>query len=444
MTTLLAFAAMIMLVVAVHEWGHYLAARYFGVRVLRFSVGFGSPLLKKTDTNGTEWVLAPIPLGGYVRLLDKHTAESMPDANTQQTMEAQSNWARFVIYAAGPMANIVLAFIVLTGVLMAGESGLLARIGKVEINSPAMQAGLAGGDDIMRINGQKTMLWRQALPAMANAVVSGQAMKIETDSGVYTIPAGTLLPAAVEEEFLKAVGTYPDVSYLTPVITAVAPDSAAAAAGIVPGDTIVAVNDTVVEDWQDLVDVVKGRAGMPTPIILWRDSVAITVMATLATAQIGRQVIGRLGVSPSVSLEKMNALLVTVQLGPFAALAQAAKRTSRDAIGTFAFLGRILSGDLSLQKNVSGPVGIAVGAGAAANAGFIAWWGFVALISISLAVFNLLPLPLLDGGQMVICIVQSIIRRPLPDKIIGIIDRLGIALLLCMMGGIIFLDLAKL
>ena len=442
MITLLYFIAMIIIVVGVHEWGHYLAARFFGVRVLRFSIGFGKPLIKKTDKAGTEWALAPIPLGGYVRMLDRNSLSSFPGATAQQTMEAQNNWARFIIYAAGPLANIVLSFFILIGVFMAGETGLLARIGKVVENSPAAQAGLVAGDDIIAVNGEKTLLWQQAAMALVDAALQEEAVYIDTTVGAYTLPAGSLRPADVENGLLSAAGLIPDMSYLTQTIQAVMPESAAAKAGLKVGDLVVAIDGQVLDGWSDLVTLVQARPGQEAPIILWRDGGVLTAVVRFDEVRQGGRAIGQLGVVPAVAAASLQELLTTVQLSPGAAVVSAWQRVGSDIARTFAFLGGMVAGKLSFEKNISGPVGIAVGAGAAANSG--TWWAFVALISISLAVINLLPLPLLDGGQMVICVIQSLIRRPLPDKILQVLERAGMVLLLFLMAWIILLDLTRL
>ena len=443
MTALLAFIALVLPVVAVHEFGHYLAARFFGVRVLRFSVGFGKPLAVRTDSAGTEWALAPILLGGYVRLLDRETAAeaNLPDGGT---MEAQNNWRRFVIYAAGPLANLVFAAVILTGVLMAGETGLSPRIGGVLEDSPAARAGFLAGDKIVRVNGEEAPVWRLAAAAMADAALSGEEILAETDGGARRIPAGELRPADVQEGLLRAAGVLPDTGYLTQTVGTVAPGSAAEKAGILPGDVIVAVDDAVPETWREMAEEIASRPGLRVPVILWRGGGTVSVEAEIESVGKGERRTGRLGVTPQIDREKLSELLVTVRMDALSAAPAAVRKTWEGLLRTFRFVGHMLGGNLSFGQNVSGPVGIAVGAGAAAEAGLLAWWSFAALISISLAAVNLLPLPILDGGQMVLCAVQSVLRRPLSKRLVAGIDRAGLAALLVLMVAALGADLARL
>ncbi|MGI9298384.1 MAG: RIP metalloprotease RseP [Gammaproteobacteria bacterium] len=443
MFALLSFLAVIVLVVAVHEWGHYAAARFFGVRVLRFSVGFGSPLLKKTDAAGTEWVLAPIPLGGYVRLLDKHAAAEL-GIDAGRTMEAQNNWRRFVIYAAGPLANLVLSAVILTGVFMSGEVGLAARIGAVDEGSPAARAGLSAGETIESVNGAPAPLWSFAAAELVDAALSGDAAEVQTDRGVYEIPAGAATPADIESNLWRALGMHPDSGFKTQIVSVVIANSPAAAAGIRPGDVIAAVDDVVPESWRELEEAIRARPGRAVSLILWRDGEAVSASARLESSADGGRNIGRLGIVPWIDRERLRELLATVRLSPGEAMARATAKTAGDMARTFLFLRHIAGGNLSFEKNISGPVGIAKGAGSAADAGWTVWWSFVAVISVSLAAINLLPLPVLDGGQMLICVVQAVMRRPLPEKLAARIDRAGVALLLVLMAAAIVSDLSKL
>ena len=441
--TLLSFLALIMLVVAVHEWGHYAAARFYGVHVLRFSIGFGAPLLKKIDSAGTEWALAPIPLGGYVRLLDKQTAESL-GIDFAHTTDAQNNWRRFVIYAAGPLANLVLSAIILTGVYMYGETGLSSRIGKVDDNSPAARAGLSAGDTIESVNGIAAPLWSLAAVELIDAALSESAVVIRTAAGgSYEIAAGVASPADIESDLWKSLGMYPDTGFRTQTISIVVEGSPAAAAAIRPGDVIVAINEIVPESWRELEEVIRANPRRTVPLVLWRDGETVETTARLgARRDIGGEV-GYIGVVPHLDREKLNSLLATVRLSPGEAVVRAVAKTAGDMARTFLFLGHIVGGNLSFEKNISGPLGIARGAGAAADAGWLAWWSFVAIISVSLAAINLLPFPLLDGGQMLICVIQAIIRRPLREKTAARIERAGIVLLFLLMAAAIASDVSK-
>ena len=443
--SIIAFLMMVVLVVAVHEWGHYAAARLFGVRVLRFSVGFGTPLFKKTDAAGTEWALAPIPLGGYVHLLDAATARQI-GADEQETMEAQSNWRRFIIYAAGPLANIVLSVIILSAIFVNGESGIVARIGSITPNSPAEHAGLAAGDKISSINGESTLLWSHAIVVLFDAILAGEAIDVETVGGSqHNIVAGAVPAAAVEEGLLSDLGLIPDLNYVSQTIEVVKPNSPADRGGILAEDVIVAIDGVVADNWTEAAQAIKVRPGQEVSIVLWRATAAVTALVTLESVQVDEDYrIGRLGITPRVDNALLDAMLLTVHLSLPAAVVRATQKSLSDMVRTFQFLGHIIGGNLSFEKNVSGPVGIARSAGQAASIGWAAWWGFVALISVSLAAINLLPLPILDGGRMLICVVQAILRRPLAESLLEKVDRVGIMLLLILMAFAITADLFNL
>ena len=440
-----AFLVMIVLVVAVHEWGHYAAARFFGVCVKRFSVGFGKPLWSRVDSSGTQWILAPIPLGGYVQLLTREMAKEL-NMEDKHTMDAQNNWRKFIIYAAGPMANIILSIIILTGILMGGETGLRARIGEVNKNSIAAQAGLTAGDEIININGRSATLWSQAAEAIVDEILLENSIAIKTNRGVYEIPSGALEPQDIEAGLLDSLGLYPQQDYITPTIDVVMPDSPAQAAGLQKQDVIVALDGVVFDNWRHIHEAIRARPGKVVPIVVWRGQAEeISLVATLTALQENDDTrIGRLGVVPQINFTKLNELLITAQLNPIAAVARATQKVSGDITRTLLFIGHIVSGQLSFRKNISGPVGIAQGAGVAANSGWESWWRFVAIISTSLAVINLLPLPLLDGGHMAICVIQGVIRRPIPARWIEVIERLGVVLLVFLLVTVIASDLAKL
>lgn len=440
---LFSFLSIILVVVGIHEWGHYIAARMFGVNVVRFSIGFGKPILARTDKAGTEWVLAPIPLGGYVRLLDRRTAIAEGVAD-EKTMEGQNNFRRFIIYAAGPIANLVLSVVIMSAIYMVGETNVIARIGEVTTPSPAAKAGLAPGDVIVKVNGEEASLWSSAMVKLVDAALSENEVIIETTTGEYYIPAGEIKTADLEHDVFTAFGAHPDFGYITRSVDRILENSPASRSGIQPGDEIVALDNTVPESWRQLQVAIETRPGKEVTIVVWREEQAVTLIATLGAQEINGVRTGVFGIIPNIDRAYLTELVATVRMGPVDAVARAVKKTSGDMTRTFRFLVHILTGELSFQKNISGPVGIAKGASVAASAGWIPWWMFVALISVSLAAVNLLPLPILDGGQMVICIIQSIMRRPLSEQVSHNIDRAGLVLILLLMGAAITADLARL
>lgn len=446
MTILLAFIAIIVIAVFVHETGHYLAARFFGVRVLRFSVGFGPPILRRTDKHGTEWVLAPLPLGGYVQMLDGETAKRA-SLKYNESLDGKNNFQRFVVYAAGPFANLLLTAFLAAGLAMHGEIGLKPQIGKVISGGAAEQAGAKRGDMIDSINGENVVLWQQTAEAMAAAIIKGGDIRwTTTNGGEYLIPAGGVGVGQLDGGLFAALGMFPDRSYIAPIAATVIKGGAADKAGMRQGDVVVLIGDDVIDDWSDLRVAVAKRPGQTVPLVIWRegaDAPEIRLTATIGERlQSGRRE-GVLGVAPTILPEKLLTMQATLRLGFFPALAAGADKSIGYTANTFAALRHIIIGNIS-PDNLSGPIGIAMHAGAAARGGTAAFLQFLAFISASLAAINLLPLPLLDGGHMLLCIIQAARRKPLPPRVIAALGKAGGVLLLTLMIGIIINDIVKL
>lgn len=446
MTVLLAFAAIIVIAVFVHEMGHYLAARFFGVRVLRFSVGFGPALLRRADKHGTEWILAPLPLGGYVQMLDGETAKR-ESLNYNDSLDGKNNFQRFVVYAAGPFANLVLTALLAAVLAMHGEVGLKPQVGKVSSGGAAEQAGARRGDIINSINGADVVLWRQAAEEMAAAVIGGGDIRWTTTSGGrHLIPAGRVTVGQLDEGLFAAVGMLPDRSYISPMAATVIRGGAADKAGMREGDIVVLIDDDVIDDWSDLRAAVARRPGQTVPLVIWRegaDTPEIRLTATIGERLRGGGREGVLGVAPTLLPDKLATMRATLRLGLFPALATGADKSIGYVKNTFAALRHLVVGNLS-PDNLSGPIGIAMHAGAAARGGMVEFLHFLAFISASLAAINLLPLPLLDGGQMVVCIIQAARRKPLPPRVVSALGKAGAVLLLTLMAGIIINDIVKL
>lgn len=441
----LSFLAVILIVVSVHEYGHYVAARCLGVRVLRFSVGFGKPLFMRRDSHGTEWAIAPILLGGYVRMLD---ADALHGTNLprEESIEAQSHWRRIVIYAAGPFANLLLSFVIILLLLTGGEQGLRPLVDSVRAQSPAANAGMAAGQEITRINGEEIVLWRQADIAMVDAVLEGGEVAVEMDNGSrYVIPAGEAQFADMLEHggAAAALGVYPFQRYIKLTVSTVQPESPAAQAGIRPGDALVQMDGVLLEHWRDAVAVIERSAGRSVPIIVWRDRAALTLTATPQQVKSERREKGYLGVSPQVDAALVQPLLTTLAYSPLQLPAKAVQRTFADVQRTFSFLGLVFSAHVP-REQISGPIGIAVQSGEAATLGIAVWLRFITLISTSLGILNLLPLPLLDGGQIVLNVIQWACRRDFADSVLRVWQGFGAAVILLLMVFVIINDILQL
>lgn len=439
---LAAFLATIIVVVGVHEWGHYLAARAFGVRVLRFSIGFGRPLLAHTGRNGTEWVLAPFPFGGYVRMLESPADAQASGADPREALDAKPRWQRAIVVAAGPAANFVLAFILFFCVALQGSEGLRARVGSVVQGSMAEQAGFRPGDEVTMVNGREVTLWGEVYEEMLVAVAN-RDLDVEVLSGAAQrkrfLPLSELPPAAVERDLLEAVGMRPDTSYLKVQISGVVPDSPAAAAGLLAGDMILAVDGEVVERWARIVELVEAAPGREIELVVLRDGLQHVLQAVPEpAAQQGG--VGKLGVMPTFDAERHALLVTTREHGLSEALGIALRRTTSAVEVTFRFIGHLLGRRMSVAS-LSGPVGIANHAGTAASLGLLAFLVFLAHISISLGALNLLPIPLLDGGHLVQYAVEGMLRRPLPDIVVGFARIIGGVLIIFLMSLAVYSDL---
>ena len=464
MFVLLGFLTAIIVAAAVHGFGHYIAARFFRVRVTRFSVGLGTPLWRRVDKRGTEWVLAPIPLGGYVRLAagdderpapggrgmaaefageraDRARKEDVP-VSFLETMESRPPWQRFIVHGAGPLANFILAAALYTALGMMGERQIRPVVGEVRAESPAANAGFQVGDEIAMVNNRPVDSWSEVWAHFVDAVAEGEAVSARTATGVERrIPAGELSLDDLADGLHRGVGLWRDFSYVTSKIARVEEDSPAALAGVAEGDVIVLINDAFVEDFTGVIrEVVKHRRRGRVTLVLWRNGAEVSVVAHLGEKQ-GTG--GYLGVEPAVDQDKYAAVAKWVRHGAADAALLGIARVAEAVAGMFKFLWRLSTFQLGAE-HLSGPVGIAAEAGKAADLGLEPFLRFLALIVVNLGAINLVPLPLLDGGQMLLCVIQFAQRRPLSDRARARLELLGMALIVGLMTFVTINHLLKL
>lgn len=440
MTALLGFLLVIIVVVTVHEFGHYIAARAFRLRVLRFSVGFGKPLWSRTDRRGTEWVVAPIPLGGYVKMLEQEEAKEKK-LPFSETLESRPPWQRFVVFGAGPLANFVLAAVIYAGMNIHGERQVRPVVGDVRPSSAAAAAGFAAGDEIALVNHRSVASWREVWARFVDAVAENEDISVRTITGVERLmPAGSLSLDDLAQGLYRGAGLGRDFSYLTSTIAEIVPGGPAERAGIRPGDVVVMANDAFIEDFEDLLWQVRLNPNTPMKFILWRNGADLETTAQIGAKSDGR---GFLGVIPAVDAEKEDALVSIARHEPIDAFLLAMVRVTEEVARVFKFLWLLATFQLG-ASHLSGPVGIAEQAGSAAELGLMSFLRFMAFISVNLGAINLAPLPLLDGGQMVLCVIQSLRRRPLSDRTRAWLERFGVALLAGLMTFVIINDILKL
>lgn len=445
--SILSFIVALGVLVTVHEFGHFWVARRAGVKVLRFSVGFGRPLYRFYRQNDpTEYVIAAIPLGGYVKMLDEREGEVKPE-ELPQAFNRQSLKARTAIVFAGPLFNFIFAFIAFWMVLMIGESGLRTVVGDVAENSLAEQAGITTGDEITRVGTVESPIWNVAMgQIISQAMDQGQlSLTIRRPGGVerqQEIRLGSVVDLDPEKIITK-LGIRPWQPILEPVLDQVISGGAADRAGLQSGDRILLVDDQPVDRWQAWVSYLQARPGQSLKVIIERQGQRqqLTLVPDSVTA--GDVVIGRIGAMVRVPESLMDGMQGIYQLGPLSAVPAAMQSTWHYSVLTLKMVGRLLVGHASID-NLSGPISLAQFAGQSASSGLVSFLKFLALVSISLGVINLLPIPMLDGGHLLFYLVEFIKGGPVPERVQEMGMRLGLAILVFVMGVAFFVDIGRL
>lgn len=433
--------------VTFHEFGHFWVARRCGVKVLRFSVGFGMPLLRWHDRRGTEFVIAAIPLGGYVKMLDEREGE-VPADQLDQSFNRKTVRQRIAIVAAGPIANFLLAMVFFWVLAMLGSQQVRPVIGAVEAGSIAAKAGLSAGQEIVAIDGEPTSGWGAVnLQLVRRLGESGTVQLVvrEQDS-TAEIPRELVLDqwlkGADEPDPIKSLGIRPWRPALPPVLAELDPKGPAQAAGLKTGDRLLALDGQALGDWQQVVDLVRVRPDTKIVLKVERDGAQIDVPVTLAVRGEAKAAGGYLGAGVK-GVDWPPSMVREVSFGPLAAIGEGARRTWTMSVLTLDSLKKMLFGELSV-KNLSGPITIAKVAGASAQSGVADFLNFLAYLSISLGVLNLLPIPVLDGGHLLFYLVEWVRGRPLSDRVQGWGIQIGISLVVGVMLLALVNDLGRL
>lgn len=446
--TILSFIVALAILIAVHEFGHFWVARRLGVKVLRFSIGFGRPLMRWVSRrDGTEYVLAGIPLGGYVKMLDEREEEVDP-AEVHRAFNRQKLWRRAAIVLAGPVFNLLFAILLYWGILVAGDTGSRALIGTVAPGSIVAEAGLEAGDELLRVGDRPTPTWEAAIFAFMAETMDGQDLPVrirdaQGDERIYMLNGQALAALPEDPAILANLGLAPARPLLPPVLGEVIPGEAAAEAGLKPGDLILSTNDQPIASWDAWVAMVRDHPGQTLRVLIARGGQDLELTLTPRPAPGPTGEIGRVGAGVAVPEDLLAQYRVVVRLGPVDALGAAVAKTADMSWLMLKVMGRMLTGQASIE-NLSGPISIAESAGRSASHGWNYFIKFLAVVSISLGVLNLLPIPVLDGGHLLFFLLEAIKGGPLSEQVQMQGQRIGIALLAALMSLAFFADIQRL
>lgn len=446
---LAAFAVVIGVLIVVHELGHYAVARACGVKVLRFSVGFGRVLwLRRFGADRTEWVIAAFPLGGYVRMLDEREGEVAP-GEAHRAFNRQSVWRRIAIVAAGPLANFLFAIAVYWGLFVHGAEELRPLLGTPPAASAAARAGIENGERVLRVGDVPVDTWPDLRWALIRQAVDDDTVSLEVINPRREITVRRLDVSAAraggwESEALNDLGLVFFRPHLPAVIGKVTAGGAGAAGGLRAGDTVLSIDEAPVAEWADVVRAVREAADRPLRMrVLHADGTEAVLVVTPERREERGRTFGRIGVAARDGGPAREELMVVVRHDPFTALDKAVRETWDKSVFSLVMFRKMLTGEVS-WRNLSGPVTIADYAGQSARMGVEYYLKFLALVSISLGVLNLLPIPILDGGHLLYYAIEIVKRGPVSERTLEIGQQIGLALLLMLMAFAFFNDINRL
>lgn len=445
---LLPFLLALGILIVVHEFGHYLVARLCGVKVLRFSLGFGRPLLvRKAGADQTEWVLSVFPLGGYVKMLDEREAP-VAAHELHRAFNRQSVWRRIAIVAAGPLANFLLAIVLYWGLYTGGVEELRPRLAEPEAATAARDAGFQGGELVRSVNGERVETWQEFRWKLLNLALDKQVVTIETINASREIGFRKLdLAGVVVDQAERDITAQLGLSLLRPRLPAVlgrlSEGGPAESAGLRAGDRVVRIGDSEIESWSDLVAIVRDAPGRALEFQVLRGGRDERFQVVPSAVDENGRSIGRIGAALADADDQREQMFVTVRYGVGEALSKSLGQTWDTSAMSVSMMGRMIVGEVSV-KNLSGPVTIADFAGQSARMGWSYYIKFLALISISLGVLNLMPVPVLDGGHLLYYVIEIIKGGPVSERAMEIGQQIGMALLAALMAFAFYNDINRL
>jgi regulator of sigma E protease len=450
LTYVLAFLVAIGILVAIHEYGHFWMARRMGIKVLRFSIGFGRVLWSRRDAEGTEYAFSAIPLGGYVKLLDEREGSVAPELLAQAYNRAPV-WRRILVLLAGPFANFLFAALAYWILLVAGTPALKPVVGDVTADSIAARAGLHSGDMIVGVAGRAVETREGVVLGLIDRLMDDAALEIEVvgkqgaaarrtvalelgDSRRALTEPGALLPGLGFDFWYPTIPTE---------IGKIVPGSPAERAKLRVGDRVVEVDGQPVADFQALVKLVQPNPGRTLTFVIERGGERITLPLEVEGQREGERLVGRIGIQPQTALAVPESMKTVERYGPVDAAGRAVGKTWDMSVLTVRMIWNVATGDVSV-KNLSGPINIAEYAGFSARQGILSFLSFLAVVSVSLFVLNLLPIPILDGGQVVYQVAELVKGSPLSERAQAVGQQIGIVLLLVLMSFAFYNDLSRL
>ena len=445
--TVLAFGLALGLLIAVHEFGHYWVARRTGVKVLRFSIGFGKPLASwRGGPDKIEYSVSAIPLGGYVKMLDEREGEVAPEER-HRAFNRQPLAKRAAIVAAGPVFNFLFAIFAYWLMYTTGVPGMKAILGDVDGASLAAQAGLHGGEQIVAVDGEPTPTWNAVFDSLMPKALRREGAKLSVlhdGTEFSTFLALDQLQGEVSPDVLTAqVGLKPYRPLIKAVVGELVPDSPAEAAGMQVGDEVLAIDGQPVKDWDGLVNTVQAQPGTLLHFSVRRAGQTRSLDIRPAAVATDKGTVGRIGAGVKLDRAQFSSLRAEQRFGPFAALGEAIYKTWDMGSLTLRMLGEMLVGNASVD-NISGPITIARYAKDSAEAGLSSFLSFLAIVSVSLGVLNLLPIPVLDGGHLLFYVVEWVKGSPVSERTEVLGQKFGLALILALMTVAFYNDLVRL
>jgi regulator of sigma E protease len=434
LNSVFAFLVAIGILVTIHELGHYSAARLCNVKIIRFSIGFGKPLwVRKFGADQTEWAVAVLPLGGFVKMADERDEDVSP-SDRARAFNNKPIWQRMFIIVAGPLANFVLAALLYWFVYISGVPGAVPYVAAPPEGSPAAAAGFQAYDKIVAIDGATIKTWGEARLLLLDraSVRATTNLEVETRAGATAtrqLSTAMIEKADLDRDFAQKLGINAYRPPIAPLLESVTADSPAAAAGLKPGDRILSASGKPVSEWAELVAIVSANADKPVALVVQSGGETFDATVIPKSVTDAGKTFGRIGVAPRIDRAANEALITVVRYGVLESVPKSIGKVWEMSTFSLKMLGRMVTGDVS-WKNLSGPITIADYAGQSARLGWVPFVTFLALVSVSIGVLNLLPIPVLDGGQLLYHIAELIKGSPLSEQAMEIGQRAGFALLI--------------